>query len=362
MNSINDVLNNTSGFLSLGGRQTAVGLSVGTSSIKVVELQRARKGWKLLHFGMVQLPQDAIVNREIVNSVAVSEAISTLASQLKLKNKSVCLSITGTSLIIKRMAVEVTNPKELEDQVFWEAEQYLPFDISEVVMDFQLLSKKKEKNADILLVAVKRSVLDSYLGVVEDSGLKSKIVDVDFFALQNLYEANYPANPSEAVGMIDIGASSMKIVIVQGGIPVFTKDAVIGGNNLTLEIQKHLSLSFADAETLKVSGQGAGMPQEVNDLMTIAAENYANEIKRALDYYNASSTGGMVNSLLLAGGGSKVPGLSRVVEETLGIPTQMINPFNSVTYDPSIFTDDYVSSIAPIAAVPIGLALRAGAE
>jgi type IV pilus assembly protein PilM len=212
------------------------------------------------------------------------------------------------------------------------------------------------------LVAVKKAVLDTYMGCVEDSGLKPKIVDVDFFALQNLYEANYPSNPSEAVAIVDIGASALKIVVVQAGVPVFTKDSAVGGRNLTAEIQKNLNLSYPDAEALKVGAQGSGTPQEVSDLLHIMSENFAMEIKRAIDFYNASSVGAPVAYILLAGGSAKLSNLPKVVEEVVGLPAQIINPFNVISYDPSVFTQEYLTAIAPIAAVPIGLALRAGSK
>ena len=343
----------------LGGGGTAVGLSIGSSSIKVVELKRSGKSWKLLHFGIVQLADDLILNREIVNQIAVVESIRTLTSQIKLKNKNVCTALSGTSLIIKRMTVEVPNPREIQEQVFWEAEQYLPFDVSEVVMDFHLVSLTKDNKADVVLVAVKRSVLESYMAAVSDSGLRPKVVDSDFFALQNLFEMTYPSQPSEAVAVVDIGASATKIIVVQDGAPVFTKDSSLGGRNLTAEIQKNLNLSYADAETLKMGGQGP-VPQEVSDLMQIMSENFATEIKRSLDFYNASSAGAPVSYVLLAGGSAKIPNLPRTVEEVVGLPTQVMNPFNSISYDPAVFTQEYLTNIAPIAAVPIGLALRAG--
>ena len=350
---------------SLGGSESAVGLSVGSSAIKLVELKKTGKTWKLLHFGVAQLPEDVIINREIVNQIAVVDCIRTLIGQLKLKSKSVCTGMSGTSLIIKRMNVEVPNIRDLQDAVFWEAEQYLPFDASEVVMDFQILSRGKDARTDVLLVAVKRSVLDLYMDCIEDAGLKTKIVDTEFFALQNLFEANYPVNPSEAVAVVDIGASAIKMVVVSGGVPVFTKDTPIGGRNLTLEIQKHLNVSFTDAEMLKTGGpegQNQAMPQEVNDLMGLMADNFAVEIKRALDFYNTSSSGAPVSYILLGGGSSKIPELSRIIEEKVGLPTQVMNPFNAISYDPNVFTQDYMNAIAPIAAVPIGLALRAGTK
>lgn len=348
--------------LKIGGDPTAVGLSLGSSSIKLIELKRNGKSWKLLHFGIVQLPEDAIVDRDIVNAIAVSESIRSLTSQIKLKTKNVCTAISGTSMMIKRMTLEVPNLRELKDQVFWEAEQYLPFDVAEVVMDFQVLSRSKDAQTDVLLVAAKRTQVDSYLDVVKQSGLNAKVIDTDYFALQNVFEANYSANAGEAVALVDIGASAMKIVVVHEGVPVYTKDAAVGGRALTSEIQRQLNLPYMDAETLKTGGQAEGMPSEVGELVHIMAENFAAEIKRALDFYNASSPGAPVSYVLLAGGSSKLPELPRIVEEAVRLPTQLMNPFTSISYDPSVFTSDYISAIAPIAAVPIGLALRAGAK
>jgi type IV pilus assembly protein PilM len=341
---------------------TAVGLSIGSSSIKLVELKKSGKVWKLLHFGIVQLPEDAVVNREITNPIVVVDSIKTLTNQIKLKTKNVCTSLSGTSLIIKRMTLEVPNLRELQDQVFWEAEQYLPFEVNDVVMDYQMISRSKDTKTDVILVAVKKGVLDSYMSCVSDSGLKPKIVDVDFFALQTLFEANYSQKPQEAVALVDIGASALKLVVVSNGAPVFTKDSTIGGRNLTAEIQRQLNLSYADAEVLKVGGQANGIPQEVSELMHLMSENFAIEIKKAIDFYNASSTGAPVSYVLIAGGSAKLPGLSKVIEDMVQLPTQLMNPFNSLSYDPSVFTQDYIAAIAPIAAVPIGLALRAGAK
>jgi type IV pilus assembly protein PilM len=345
-----------------GGGGNPIGLSIGSSSIKLVELKKTGKGHKLLHFGISQLPEDAIVNREIVNHIAVVEMTKNLVDQIKLRNKPACISLSGTSVIIKRMQVQVQNMKELQDQVFWEAEQYLPFDVSEVVMDFQLLSKAKDSAADVLLVAVKRSVLESYMNAARDAGLIPKVVDVDYFALQNVFEANYPSSPNEAVALIDLGASSTKIMVVQGGVPVFTRDSVLGGRNLTAEIQRHLNVSYQDAETLKIGGGGGGMPQEVLELMRVSAENFATEIKRAIDFYDASSSGAPISYILLTGGSAKIPDISRIIEESTQRPTQLLNPFNSISYDPEMFTPDYINNVGPLAAVPLGLALRMGAR
>jgi type IV pilus assembly protein PilM len=358
---LSEVFAKVSGALRLGGDSTAVGLSIGSSSTKLIELRRAGKGWRLLHFGVAQLPEDAVVDREIGNPIPVVDSIRSLTGQIQLKTKNVCTSLSGTSLIIKRMSLVVPNPRELKEQVFWEAEQYLPFDVTEVVMDYQVLSRGKDATTDVLLIAVKRSTLDSYMGCVADAGLKAKVVDTDYFALQNVFEANYSTNPGEAVAIVDLGASALKIVVVSDGVPVYTKDAALGGRVLTAEIQRQLNLSYLDAETLKTGGQGEGMPAEVSELVHVMAENFAGEIKRALDFYNASSAGAPVSYLLLTGGGARIAELPRLVEESTRLGTQLLNPFTSIAYDPAVFSSEYITAIAPLAAVPVGLALRAGA-
>ena len=349
-----------SGALSFAGGY-CVGLSLGSSSIKLVELKRSGKSWKLMHFGMVQLPEDSIVNREIMNPIAVSESLKNLLNQIQLRSKNVCTALSGTSVVVKRMQLDVPNPRELQDQVFWEAEQYLPFDVAEVVMDYHILSGGgKAGPTDLVLVAAKTAVLDAYSQIINDSGLSAKWVDTDYFALQNVFEANYPSQMNQAVALVEIGASSLKLVVAQRGVPLITKDSSLGGRNVTADIQRHLSLSFTDAETLKTSSLQGTVPQELNDILHVAEENFASEIKRSLDFYHASSSGTPVSLILLTGGSSKIPGLTRIVEESCGVPCQLLNPFQSISYDTSVFTDDYIQSIGPLAAVSVGLAIRAG--
>lgn len=348
-----------SGLLS-GGGQNLLGLSIGTSSIKAVELTKKGNAWAISNFGMIQLPEDAIVDREVVNSVAVVENIKTLISQAKIKTKTVCLSLTGSSIIIKRLQVESASDKELQEAVFWEAEQYIPFDISDCILDFHKIGKTADGKYDVLLVAAKRSSLEAYMACVEQAGLQPKVVDIDYFALHNLFEANYPSAQSGAACIVDIGASSTKIIISSKGVTVFNKDVGMGGKTLTTEIQKQMGVGFEDAEMLKQGAGNEGAPQQVSELMAIMSENLGDEIKRTIDFYAASASDAPITLVLLSGGGAKIPGLLQVVEQRTGLPTQMINPFQSVGYDEKKINPDFLNEIAPIAAIPVGLALRSG--
>ena len=348
-----------SGLLS-GGGGSLLGLSIGTSSIKAVELTKKGSAWSISNFGMIQLPEDAIVDREVVNTVAIVENIKTLLSQAKIKAKNVCLSLAASSIIIKRLQVEAASESELQDAVFWDAEQYIPFDISDCILDFHKIGKTSDGKFDVLLVAAKKSSLEAYMACVTQAGLNPKIVDIDYFALQNLFEMNYPEAQGGATCIVDIGASSTKIIISSKGTTVFTKDVGMGGKTLTAEIQKQMGVSFEDAEMLKQGAGTEGAPQQVSELMAIMSENLGDEIKRTIDFYAASASDSPVGAVLLTGGGAKIPGLLQVVEQSVGLSTQMLNPFSAIGFDEKKINPDFLTEIAPIAAIPVGLALRSG--
>jgi type IV pilus assembly protein PilM len=340
------------------GAQTQIGVSIGSSSIKIAEVKKSGKAYSLVHFGVAQLPDEAIQNREIVNHMAVVDALRGLVSELKIKGKTVTTSLSGAAVIVKKILLDQTSPRELNEAILWEAEQYVPFDINEVAFDYQILNKNgPEGKMEIMLVACKRTIIDSYVSAIKDAGLVAGVVDIDMFALQNTYEFNYP--PETPVALVDIGAASLKLAVCAGGQPTFTRDSAVGGRTLTTEIQKHLNVSYQEAELLKIDGNAQGqLPQEVADLMHVAAENFASEIKRSMDFYIASNTGAPAQYVLLAGGTSRLPNLAKMVEEAVGIPVQLLNPFNSISYDTKIFNQDYIGAVSSIAATPVGLALR----
>ncbi len=343
---------------SLSGVKPNVGVCVGAATVKVVEMKKVGKQWKLVHFGVTDVPEDSVVNREVFNPVAVTDALNAALQSSKITSKNVVTGLGGSSIILKRMTVEVQKASELQDAVFWEAEQYLPFDPSEVSMDFHKITLGKDTKVDVLFVAAKLSVMDGFVGAIEGAGLKVKIVDTEYFALQNVFEANYDQPPGEAVAIVDIGASSLKVLVIHDGVPVFTKESPMGGKNLTSEIQRQMNLSAADAEAMKISQGRGAVPQEVAELTQVAVENFATEVRRALDFYNASSSGAPVSYVLVTGGSSQLPDLTRGIEERVGLPTQILNPFARIGIDEKVFTPEMIASYAPIIALPMGYALR----
>jgi type IV pilus assembly protein PilM len=336
-----------------------VGLSIGASSIKIAELKKKGKSsWTLVRYASVGISDAYSEQREVVNAPLIVQAIQEAVAQSKIKSKDICSSIVGSGVIIKSLNLVVTDPKEMNDQVFWEAEQYIPFDISEVVVDFQVLKKTKDNNVEVMLVAVKRELLEQYTGVIEEAKLVPKIIDIEVFALQNTYETNYPVSTTDAVLLVDVGAMSTKTVICAGGIPFFTKDAPFGGNIVTQEIQRDLKLpTMMDAEALKTSGN---LPHEVSEIVARMAHILATELKKSIDFYTASSLGPPVSAVYLSGGASRSAHLSKIIEEYVNLPVVYLNPFEKISADPKTMTPDYLDSIAQEAIIPIGLAIRAG--
>jgi len=344
---------------SFAGGRSAVGLSIGASSVKVVELKKNRQQWSILSYATIPLSAAAGEHREISNPSAMVGAIQEVLKQAGIKSKDVCSAIAGSGLIIKNLMITVSNMKELQDQVFWEAEQYIPYDITEVVIDYQVMGEPKGDQVEVVLVAVKKDFLEQYMGVIQQAKLIPKIMDTELFALQNSFEANYSISSTESVLLADVGALSTKIVICGNGTPFFTKDVPFGGISVTQEIQKELNLpNIRDAEALKVS---PNVPQEVKDVVERTGKNLAGEIKKAIDFYTASSLGPSVTKVFISGGGSRMEGLTKIVREVTSKPCEYLNPFQEILIQMKGFTGD-IQSFAPEAVIPIGLAIRAGSE
>lgn len=345
-------------------RRNALGLDIGSSSIKLVHLKENKKGIHLESFAMAPLPTEAIVDGALMNANAVIETIRSLVEAQKLRLTEVAISVSGHPVIIKKISLPAMTPDELDESIKWEAEQYIPFDVNDVYLDYQILQSRPEQGQmDVLLVAAKRDVVDEYAGLVRDAGLNPVIVDVDALTIQNTFEVNYGYPPGESVVLIDVGASTININIISNGVTTFTRDISMGGNQYTEEIQKQLNVSYDEAEAYKLGGeQGVDadsvVPQEVERVMKAVSESMASEIHRSLDFYLATSSEGRVSRVYLSGGTAKVPSLARIVEQRVGVPVELIDPFRNVQVDPRLFNLDYINEVRPLASVAVGLGLR----
>jgi type IV pilus assembly protein PilM len=336
-----------------------IALDIGSTYIKLVQLKESGKSYSLTKFGMVQLPAEVIVEGAVMDANRVSEAIKELLAAQKVKTKEVTLSVSGSSVIIKRVSIADMTDEELAESIKWEAEQYIPFSIDDVNVDFQKLGPgATEGQADVLLVAVKKDKINDYVNLVKDAGLEPVVVDVDAFALANMHELNYETETG-ITALLNIGASVMNINILRDGVSIFTRDITVGGNRYTEALQRDAGLSYEDAEKLK---QGASVDtadsDQVKGIMTAVTEDIVGEIQRSFDFFRSTTGSERVSRVLVSGGCAKIPDFTKVLSERTEVPVEIVNPFKNIKVDPKHFDAAFISDAAPLAAVAVGLAMR----
>ncbi len=349
------------GLFTSKGKQV-LGLDIGTSAIKFVNIKDTGKGYQLNNIGLNPLPPETIVDGSLMDSTTVVEAIRELASNYKIQKREVAVSVSGHSVIVKKITLTKMTESELEENVLVEAERYIPFDINDVNIDFQILStpeKEMGEHMEVLLVAAKKDFIEDYVAVVKEAGLSPTIIDIDSFALENMYELNYPLEIGDLVVLCDVGASIMNLNIVKGGRSLFTRDISTGGNLYTEEIQKELSVNFEEAEGLKLGGvSDKGTPHTIDRVLDKTSSTIALEIAKSLDFFTATFPEERIARIYLGGGCSKVPRLKQIVGERLNLPVEIINPFANIAVNLRAFDPEYLKDIGPLMAVGVGLALR----
>jgi type IV pilus assembly protein PilM len=347
----------------LGKSKAVVGLDIGSSAVKAVELKSVGKGFKVTAFASEPVPPDSIVDGAIIDGTAVAEAIRRLFENKAFKTKEVAASLSGNAVIVKKISLPVMTESELAESIYWEAEQYIPFDIQDVNLDYQILDAGRGPDSkgtmDVLLVAAKKEKIADYMGVITQAGRTAVVVDVDAFALQNAYEINYGLEPQSVVVLLNAGASAININILAGEQSVFTRDISSGGNAYTEAVQKELNLPFESAEILKKGEAVDGVSfDEVKPVLHAMTENVLLEIQKTFDFFKATASSDRIDRIVLSGGASRVDGFAQALEERFGAPVEAFDPFRKVAFEPTRLGITDSASIAPTAAVAVGLALR----
>lgn len=347
------------------GNKLLIGLDIGTSGIKFCQIKEGKRNYQLLNFGLALLPPETIVDGALFDAQTVVDTIKELFEAHRVKGKDVAISVSGHSVIIRKISLPAMTPEDLQDSIQWEAEQYIPFEMSDVYLDVEVLNEQSmEDQMDVLLVAAKKEMVNEFVQVVRDAGLNPQIVEADCLSVQNQFEINYELPLTETVVLINIGATVTNISVISHGTTTFTRDiAPLGGNLYTEAIQKQLNVSYDEAETLKAGGElgldaDAVVPQEVERVMYGVSEDVATEIQRSLDFYTATHTEDRIAKIYISGGTAKIPSLYRIIEQKLGVPVEIINPFKNIEVDGKRFDLEYLRDVAPMAAVATGLALR----
>ena len=337
------------------GRRSSIGLDIGSGHLKVVQLKDIKGGYELELFDMLPLAPELIVDGSVIDSLRLIDSLKELIKKAKIKTKDAVISIAGhSSVIIKRVSLPEMSEEELSESIKFEAEQYIPFDIEDVNLDFQILGPKEEPGQmDVMLVAVKKDIINEYLSVVKEAGLSSVIVDVNSFALENIYEINYEIEPDKNIAIVNIGASTINMNILKGGISVFTRDSAVGSNLHTEALQREFNLTYEIAERLKRGEPVENVsPQDALSVMDSASEEITGEVNRSLEYFHED-----VNEVILSGGCALIANFPKLLAEKIGIEVKVMEPFKNIKI-PKRFDVTYIEEMAPMAAVAAGLALR----
>jgi len=338
--------------------KSLIGLDIGSSSVKAVELKKSRTGYELVSYGIEALAQDTVVDGAIMDAPAVAEKIVAIFDSRKIKSKDVATSVSGHSVIVKRVTMPLMTEEELYDRIQEEASQHIPFDIADVNLSYQIM-ETTDSQLDVLLVAVKKDKILNHTNVLAQAGKVPVVVDIDAFALQNCYEVNYEPDPSQVVALLNIGATVMNIAIVRGDIPLFTRDVSVGGNQYTDALQKELDLSFEDAENLKTGGTHAGVSEEQRaSILRSVSDILILEIQKTFDFFRATASGENIRQIVVSGGTARVPGLLDLLKDEFAMTVEELYPFRKVAINPARHDEAQLRELAPRLVVATGLALR----
>jgi type IV pilus assembly protein PilM len=341
-------------------KQNTIGLDIGSNSIKLVQLRTTKQGYALENFAISKLEPEAIYEGGIRDQGLVIERIKELVTSHDLKTKNVALSIGGHSVIVKKITLPAMSDEELAESIRWEAEQYIPYDPEDVYLDHQVLKLRAEQGQmDVLLVAAKRDVVDQYVDVVREVGLKPVVVDTDCFAVQNSFELSYGLPEDELVCLIHVGAESLNLNVISYGVTSFTRDLQLGGEAYTSEIIKQMGCSYQEAEAYKLGGIGNQiLPQEVPRILQSISENFASEINRSLEFHLATSGEASFHKIYLSGGGARLSSLSDEIARKSNTPVELIDPFRAIEVNPALFKMEYIRDWSAHSTVALGLSLR----
>ncbi|MBM4136577.1 MAG: type IV pilus assembly protein PilM [Nitrospira sp.] len=344
----------------LFGKKGTIGLDIGSSYIKVAQLKDIKGGYELELFDMLPIPPDLIVEGSIIDSFRLKDSLKELIRKANIKIKDAVTGIAGhSSVIIKRISLPEMSEEELSESIKFEAEQYVPFDIEDVNLDFQILGPKEEAGQmDVILVAVKKDVVNEYVSVVKEAGLNPVIVDINSFALENLYEVNYEIEPEKNIAIVNIGANTININILKGGISVFTRDSAIGSNIHTEALQREFNLTYENAERIKRGEPLENVsPEDAFFVIESTSDEIIGEVNRSFEYFRSTTSQADIHEVILSGGCVLLKDFPKLFVEKVGIETKVIEPFKNIQI-PKRFDMAYIQEIAPIAAVATGLALR----
>jgi type IV pilus assembly protein PilM len=348
---------------------STVGLDIGSSLIKIVEIDHSGANPKSVHFGFNKLLPDAIVEGEIMDRNLVIEGIRECVQNAGITSTDVVSAVSGRAVIVKKVVMDKMPAEDAQEAIFWEAEQHVPFDIDDVCLDFQILSEDIGANQmEVLLVAAKKDMVNVHASLIRDAGLEPVIIDVDSFAVQNCYEVNrgeVDEEEKKVIGLINIGSDVTNINIIQDNSPHFTRDINVGSESFIAMIQKELNVDYEEGAKILYGDLGDHDEMKVKSIVRKGTDDLSLGIERSISFLKAAGDTDSIDEIVLSGGGARIPFLRDILSEKHGIEFSIHNPLERIEYEEGVFGEheDDLERIAPLLTVGIGLALRkAGKE
>jgi len=344
----------------IGQNRSFVGVDIGSSSVKVMELDLRGTKPYLVAASITPLPSGVINNNQITKKEAVAEKIAAALSEYRASEVAVVTAAPALAVFTKRITMGIIDERELLQTIRFEAGSYIPQGADSVKIDYSVLSRKPTGELELLVVAVKNEIVDSYVDSIRLAGFTAGIVDVDYFAYQNVFEAGYPELRDQPVCLINIGSRYSFVNICKSGLPIFTGGISIGGSAISQEISRVLNIELADAETLKIeasTGKGSS-DEKVRSVIEKSRKAIVADLERQVRImWNACGLENDPERVFLAGGGVLMDGLVTELSESLGVKCELFDPFRAIEVGPE-FNKEYITKLGPSMTVAAGLALR----
>lgn len=344
------------------GQSAVLGIDISSAAIKLLELSKSGARYKVESYAVAPLPQDAVIDKNIANADIISNAIKAAVKQSGTKTKQACVAVAGSSVMTKVISMPGSLAEdEMEEQILVEADQYVPYSLDEVNLDFEVQGQTENnpEMVDVLLAASRRENVEDRVEVLERAGLKAQVVDVEAFAMENAFSLLTDQLPdaidNQTIAIADIGSTMSTLNVIHDGRTVYTREQGFGGKQLTEEIQRRYGLSYEEAGLAKRHG---GLPDNyITDVLDPFKKAMVQQIARSLQFFVSSSANRGVDSIVLAGGCSSIAGLEKLVEQNLGIPAYIANPFINMALSNRVKPQS-LSNDAPSMMIACGLALR----
>lgn len=342
-----------------------VGIDIGLSAVKVALLSKVKKNvYRLDHYASVPLSEAAIIEDEIQKPEEIIQGIQKALDEAKITKKIINIGMDGPNTMTKRFQVPDGTKEDIEDNVLWESEQYIPFGADDSEVDYFIIGDIPEEEVkDVIVAAMRIDVAENYINLTKDLGLLPKVIDLNVLAINNVFELIHEKDleiyNEEGAIIIDFGAQTTSIIVYKNGGPVLTKEVNVGGVLITEEIQRMMGVSYEEAEDLKTNGDENGnLPVEIISIIESQITTQLAEIKKVLNFYIAAGSSEQISNCFITGGGAKLPGLVEALADLIDGEVQVLNPFEVIQYDKKQFSEDQIEKILTTGLVPIGLGLR----